>query len=66
MPFISRDQIDPEVRKKFDAAHKARLRQTLSDLSLTKEQRKHLVKQLASVGQMKTYTDSKSKRRKSK
>lgn len=55
MPFISRDQVDPEVRKKFDAEHKARLRRTLSDLSLTKEQRAYLTSQLSLVGQPKQY-----------
>lgn len=62
MPVIGRRQVDPEVRKKFEAEYKAGLRRSLSDLSLTEEHRTHLMKQLASIGQPKVYrADSPSK-----
>lgn len=55
MPVISRQQVDPDVRKKFDIEHKAQLRRTLSNVSLTEDQRTHVLTQLSSVGRPKVY-----------
>ena len=55
MPFISRHQIDPEIREKFDKRYKAQLKEALLTPGLSASQRAHLRNQIRSLGQSKTY-----------
>lgn len=55
MPFLSKDQIDPHLRKKHEDALRERLRQSLLNPGLTAEQRLAIRQQLESIGQPKVY-----------
>jgi hypothetical protein len=56
MPFIAREDIAPEVRGKYEAQHKTRLREALLNPGLTAAQRIHLREQIRSVGKPKVYS----------
>jgi len=56
MPFVSREDIDLDVRAKYDKRYKAQLREALHNPGLTAEQRKHLQAQIRQVGQPKVYS----------
>lgn len=56
MPFIARDQIDPEIRAKYEAKHKAQLREALLHPGLSAAQRQHLHDSIRSIGKPKVYS----------
>lgn len=53
MPFLSRQQINPDVLAQHLGEHRDRLRQILLDPSLTADQRLAVKGQLQSIGQAK-------------
>ena len=55
MPFICREDVDLDLRQRFNGAHKAKLRQSLLDPGLTAEQQKNIRAQLDQIGKPKTY-----------
>lgn len=55
MPFIKRQDINPTLLKRFEGAHKARLRQALLDPGLTSAQRESIKEQLDQIGKPKVY-----------
>jgi hypothetical protein len=55
MPFLNRRQLDPKLRKKYDAQFRNQLRQALADPTITPERRKAIRDQLARVGKPKVY-----------
>ena len=55
MPFISRDQIDPKIRAKFDEKYKAQLKEALHNPNLTTVERESLRAQIRQVGKPKVY-----------
>jgi len=55
MPFISREQIDPKIRAKYERKYKAQLKEALLNPGLTDEQKAYLRDQIRSIGQPKVY-----------
>ena len=55
MPFVRRHEVNPKVRRVFDNKRKAQLRASLSDPSISPEQRQHIKDELARVGQGRMY-----------
>lgn len=55
MPFIAREEIDPDLRAKHDSRYKAQLRKALHNAGLSAEARAHLHKQVQAVGKPKVY-----------
>lgn len=56
MPFLARHEIDPKIREPYEARHKRHLREALLVPGLSAAQRKHIQKQIRSVGQPKVYS----------
>jgi hypothetical protein len=55
MPFLNRQQIQPELRRQGEQALRDRLRRTLDDSTLPAERRKAIRAQLTQIGKAKTY-----------
>jgi len=55
MPFIKRQDVAPELRAKHDKEWRAKLKQALTNPTLTAEDRRHVQAQLDEVGKPKTY-----------
>ena len=55
MPFISRDQIDPAVKARYEGRYKSQLKEALLNPGLTAQQRIYLREQIRAIGQPKTY-----------
>lgn len=55
MPFISRDQIAPSIRKPHEAEYRQKLREALLDPTLTDEQANRLRSELENIGKPKVY-----------
>lgn len=53
MPFVSRNQISPVLRKKAEVEQRERLREALRNPALTEEQRKRLKQALAEMSRPK-------------
>lgn len=62
MPFISRSQIEKEIRKPHDVAYRSQLRQSLGNPGLSAEQRQRIKDQLNGVGKPKDYQANTSPR----
>jgi len=60
MPFVSRQNADPQVRAKHERRHKRSLRQALLTPGLTEEQRAAIQAELAQVGQPKDYSSART------
>lgn len=56
MPFLRREDIDPELRAKHDARYKRQMKEALLTPGLTASQREHLREQIRGVGQSKVYS----------
>lgn len=56
MPFIRRENVPQPLRHKFEAAHKARLRQALLDPGLSAGQRAAIKRELDQIGKPKIYS----------
>ena len=55
MPFIKRQDVDPELRSKHDKDWRVKLRLALTNPAMTVEERRHVQMQLDEVGKPKTY-----------
>lgn len=55
MPFLRRQDIDPDLRATFDKAAKGQLRQALLNPALTGEQRTVIRQELALMGPARIY-----------
>ena len=55
MPFIRRSDISPAVRQRFEGEHRARLRKSLLDPSLTAAQRRAIKEELVQIGKPRAY-----------
>jgi len=53
--ILCREQIDPVLRRKYEAQYKARLREALLAPGLTAEQQRRIRSELAAVGKPKDY-----------
>jgi hypothetical protein len=56
VPFLSRQEISPELRAKYEGRYKAQLREALHNPNLSAEAREHLRQQVKAVGEAKVYT----------
>ena len=56
MPFIRRENVPVTLRRKFEAAHKARLRQALLDPGLSEGRRAAIKGELDQIGKPKVYS----------
>jgi len=55
MPFLRRQDLDPDLRARFDKDAKGQLRQTLLNPALTAEQRTLIRQELALMGPARIY-----------
>lgn len=55
MPFVRRHEIDPDLRAKFESAHKTQLRQALLSPTVTAEHRTRIKAHIDSLGKAKVY-----------
>lgn len=55
MPFISKEEISPEIRGRYEKRYKAQLKEALLNPGLSAEQREHLREQIRSAGKPKVY-----------
>lgn len=55
MPFLNRQQIQPELRRKGEQSLRAFLRRALDDVTLPAERRKAIRAQLTQIGKAKVY-----------
>ena len=56
MPFLAREQIDPDLRAKYEGRYKAQLREALHAPGLSAAAREHVRAQIRALGQAKVYS----------
>lgn len=55
MPFLSREDLDPQIREKYEKRFKSRLKEALLVPGISESQKDHIRMQIQSLGLPKVY-----------